>query len=111
MHQDESIYIAGSSIISIIHNARESFYHYMMKACKHYYIVSCCLFFFLGGGGGGGGGEHLWPRGTIYGAMDDPKGTVHSATDGPGGPSVVAIVVVALEQYCIYRVMCNNVGT
>ena len=53
---------------------------------KVLYIVSCHLFFF-----GGGGGDHLWPRGTIYDAMDGPGGTVHSATDGPGGPSVVAM--------------------
>ena len=69
--------IAGSSFISIIHEARESFYHYMIKACKHYCIVSCYLFW-------GGGGN-------IYGAMDGPRGTVHSAADGPGGPSEVAM--------------------
>ena len=36
-------------------------------------------------------GDHLWQRGTIYGAMDGPRGTVHSAADGPGGPSAVAM--------------------
>ena len=36
-------------------------------------------------------GDHLWPRGTTYGAMDGSRGTVRSAADGPGGPSVVAM--------------------
>ena len=77
--------IAGSSFISIIHETRESFNHYMMKVCKRYYL-HCIMFFFFNLGG-----NHLWPRGTIYGAMDGPRGTIHSVVNGPKGRSAVVM--------------------